>query len=58
MNEESLFHEALARPAGDRVAFLAEACAGRPALRSAVEALLASHDPYGKFLLGSPVAAL
>ena len=37
MNEETLFHEALARATpAERAAFLAEACAGRPELRSAV----------------------
>jgi hypothetical protein len=41
MNEEEIFHEALARadPA-ERAAYLEHTCAGDPALRAAVEALL------------------
>jgi hypothetical protein len=35
MNEESLFQEALSRPSAERVAFLAQACAGQPELRAA-----------------------
>jgi hypothetical protein len=45
MNEETLFHEALAKPLNERAAFLDAACAGQSALRAAVEALLAAHDP-------------
>ena len=41
---EALFHEALACPAAERVAVLAERCAGRPELRVQVEAMLRSHD--------------
>src|SRR3954451_23999702 len=37
---EALFHSALELPAGDRAAFLAEACRGDEALRSEVESLL------------------
>src|SRR5690348_14553907 len=41
MNEEEIFHEALARAApADRAAYLDGACAGDPARRAAVEALL------------------
>ena len=50
MNEETLFHAALGKPATDRAAFLDEACAGQPQLRVAVEALLASHEAAGSFL--------
>jgi eukaryotic-like serine/threonine-protein kinase len=50
MTEESLFHEALARPPAERVAFLDQACAGQPHLRVAVEALLAAHEASGPFL--------
>jgi hypothetical protein len=39
MSEESLFHEALAEPPAQRVAFLDAACAGQPELRAAAEAL-------------------
>src|SRR5262249_2009045 len=56
MNEESLFHEALARPSGpEREQFLDAACAGNPGLRSAVAALLSAHDESGEFL-GPPPA--
>lgn len=44
MTEETIFHEALHRPAKDRVVFLDNACANQPALREAVEALLAAHE--------------
>src|SRR5271165_3555714 len=51
MTEETIFEEALARcnPA-ERAAYLDEACAGDPALRQRVEALLASHERIGDFL--------
>ena len=56
MNEESLFHEALARSTPqERSAFLEAACSGEPELRLAVEALLAAHEQSGEFL-ASPVA--
>src|SRR5829696_5363660 len=44
MSEESLFHEALERPAAERKAFLDAACAADPKLRAAVEALLEAHE--------------
>jgi hypothetical protein len=47
MTEETLFHEALAKPAGERAAFLDAACAGQPQLRAAVGALLAAHEASG-----------
>jgi eukaryotic-like serine/threonine-protein kinase len=47
MTEETLFHDALAKPPDERAAFLAAACAGQPALRAAVEALLAAHEASG-----------
>jgi serine/threonine protein kinase len=50
MTEESLFHDALARPATERAAFLDGACAGQPQLRAAVEALLAAHAASGSLL--------
>jgi WD40 repeat protein len=50
MTEESLFQEALSRPAEERVVFLDEACAGRPDLRAAVVALLAAHQKSGHIL--------
>jgi eukaryotic-like serine/threonine-protein kinase len=50
MNEETLFAEALARPPEERAGFLDQACAGRPELRAAVEALVAAHDKTGNIL--------
>ena len=44
MNEQTLLQEALARSPEERVAFLDLACAGRPEVRMAVEALLAAHS--------------
>ena len=55
MNDEALFHEALAKPPAERAAFLDEACAGQPELRAAVEMLLAGHDASGS-LLDKPAA--
>src|SRR5262249_19850970 len=54
MTEETLFEEALSRPAEERAAFLAQACAGHPELRAAVEALLAAHDKPSNILDKSP----
>jgi serine/threonine protein kinase len=50
MNEEELFHAALAKPPAERFAFLEQACSGNAALRAAVEALLAAHEAPGTFL--------
>jgi serine/threonine protein kinase/Flp pilus assembly protein TadD len=55
MSEETLFHEALAKPAGERVAFLDVACVGQPQLRAAVLALLAAHEGSGSLLDRPPV---
>ena len=59
MTEESLFHQALAKPAAERAAFLDAACSGQPALRAAVDALLAAHGgpghPLDRPLLAQPV---
>jgi eukaryotic-like serine/threonine-protein kinase len=54
MTEETLFHEALAKPAAERTAFLDAACAGQPELRAAVEALLAAHEASGALLHRPP----
>ncbi len=43
-HEESLFALALEKPANMRPAFLDAVCAGDPALRQRLEALLAAHD--------------
>jgi hypothetical protein len=53
MNEESLFHLALAKSANERAGFLEQACAGDAALRARVELLLRAHDNPGSFL-GKP----
>src|SRR2546428_772888 len=57
MNEETLFHVALEKPASERAAFLAEACAGDAALRQRVEILLHAHAHPGSFLQ-QPSAAI
>ena len=55
MSEETLFHDALSKPVAERAAFLDAACAGQPALRAAVEALLVAHDASGSLLDRPPV---
>jgi WD40 repeat protein len=50
MNEETIFHQALAKPPAERAAFLDKVCAGKPKLRAAVEKLLAGHEAAGSFL--------
>ena len=47
---ESLCHAALARPANEREAFLAEACQGDPWLRAEVDSLLARAASASAFL--------
>src|SRR5262245_5561842 len=47
---ESLYHAALARPAGERAAFLAEACGDDASLRAEVESLIAQADGAASFL--------
>ena len=50
MNERAIFMEALDRDTPtERAAYLDEACAGDPALRERVEALLRSHEAAGDF---------
>ena len=44
---DKIFQAALAHDPSKRAAFLAEACAGDPALRKDVEALLASDEQAG-----------
>src|SRR5262245_18785841 len=56
MNEESVFQETLSRSPAERAVFLEQACAGRPDLRVAVEALLAAHERSGNVLDQPPVA--
>lgn len=56
MSERDIFLAALDRESPtDRTTYLDEACAGDPALRRQVEALLLSHEGAGSFL-GTPVA--
>src|SRR3954470_18410277 len=51
MNEEEVFHQALARGSPDeREAYLEQACAGDAALRAAVEALLRANEGASGFL--------
>src|SRR5262245_51483832 len=50
MNEEEIFHQAIARSPEERPAFLGEACAGDPSLRAAVEALLRANVGATGFL--------
>jgi serine/threonine protein kinase/tetratricopeptide (TPR) repeat protein len=56
MSEETLFHEALAKPAGERASFLDAACAGDADLRQRLEILLRAHDNPGSFL-GAPAVS-
>ena len=51
MNDETLFHLALERPASERPAFLEQACAGDDALRQRLEDLLRSHETPDSFLV-------
>src|SRR5512132_446247 len=44
---KQLFQSALERKPAERSAFLNQACAGDPALRSEVESLISSHDQDG-----------
>jgi tetratricopeptide (TPR) repeat protein len=55
MNEETLFHLALQKAAGERAAFLAEACGDDDTLRRRLEVLLGAHDHPGSFLQGPAV---
>jgi WD40 repeat protein/serine/threonine protein kinase len=50
MNEEEIFHQALARSPEERAAYLEQACTGDPALRAAVEALLRANVGATGFL--------
>ena len=53
MNDESLFHLALEKPAAVRLAFLEQACGGDTALRRRVEALIRSHETPDSFMVMS-----
>ncbi len=47
---ESIFATALEKPAGERSAYLEQSCAGDPALRQRIDALLQAHAQAGRFL--------
>ena len=51
---EDLCHQALGKPAAERAAFVAVACAGDEPLRRELESLLASADRAGSFLEQPP----
>ena len=53
MNDESLFHLALEKPAAERPVFLEQACSGDTALQRRVEALIRSHETPDSFLVMS-----
>ena len=58
MNEEEIFHEALALALPkERAAYLEQACGGNPALRASVEALLRANVGASGFL-GNPALPL
>jgi serine/threonine protein kinase len=59
MNEETIFHEALGRLLPEeRAAYLEQACAGNPALRDSVEALLRANEGASQFLANPASAPL
>src|SRR5215213_1535416 len=47
---DQLFHSALEREAGERAAFLAQACKGDESLRQEVESLIGSHEESESFI--------
>jgi eukaryotic-like serine/threonine-protein kinase len=57
MTEEVIFNEAIARSPPDRGAYLDQACAGDPALRAAVEALLRANIGATGFLKSPPAGS-
>jgi tetratricopeptide (TPR) repeat protein/tRNA A-37 threonylcarbamoyl transferase component Bud32 len=54
---QRLLHEALGKPVSERAAFLEQACAGDPELRSEVASLLSSAEEAGDFLEVPPEPA-
>jgi eukaryotic-like serine/threonine-protein kinase len=56
-SDETLFAEALARPAAERAAYLDQACASDPARRARLESLLRAEESAQRFLESSPAAA-
>src|SRR6185295_12206957 len=57
-NEEELFSHAAELPAVERAAYLDRVCAGNPALRARVEALLRASEAARSFMEAPPTAAL
>src|SRR6266545_4237500 len=55
MNEQDIFHEALARHPANWAAYLDGACAGDPALRASLDALLRANIGADGFLSGPAV---
>jgi serine/threonine protein kinase len=53
-----ILDRAIALPAGERAAYLADTCAGDHDLRAEVESLLDSHDDAGSVFLNRPAADL
>jgi probable HAF family extracellular repeat protein len=58
MDDETIFHLALATQPSEREARLDEACQGDAELRAQVERLLAEHDRQQSFLLDKPPSGL
>jgi len=54
---DNLFHSALQHVAGERAAFLDEACGGDDSLRKQVEALLAAHEAAASFIESPAIEA-
>jgi tRNA A-37 threonylcarbamoyl transferase component Bud32 len=54
MNERDIFINALQKDPAERPAYLDEACAGNPALRRRIDALLKAHDDPDGFLDSPP----
>src|SRR6266567_1250688 len=54
---KQIFQSALERDPAERSAFLRQACAGDPALRSEVESLISSHDQAGDSIEAMAVEA-
>ena len=46
----TIFHQVIARDAGERAAFLAHACPGDDGIRQAAEQLVSAHESAGDFL--------
>ena len=58
INEETVFHQARQLPAGERSAFLDEACGSNQAVRQRLDVLLQAHDnPDSQFQSKSPALA-